>query len=738
MNNEPGKWESIKYKINQVYVPGILVVLTLFFFGPAVIYSGNITEFDVSLVTVLMYYSIPAGILLLLLLGISMLLSKRLVHIYAPLLLSLGVLLWIQGNILVWHYGVLGKGDIDWTRNVWRGWVDGSLWAVVLIVFCLFYKHIYKKVKFFSIVLLLMQFAYLGFLSLHTQDIWGKKDPKLTVASDEMFEFSSKQNIIHIILDEFQSTVFEGIIAQDTDHYTKVMDGFTFFDEASGSFPTTILSIPAILTGRAYNDDRVLMKDFIAESYKGKSITNLMYDQGYEVDFAVPAGGWYRGGKYTNYLYLSASYGGTAFQQGLYNSSLMIKLVCFRYAPHFVKKYIDRLKVWHPLGDADIKDIGDQGVRHLAHTAFLQDLIDGMSIRRDNPVYKFIHMTTTHYPMLLNEKCECVGKIIPTRWPNIKVQAKCVLDHAVVFLNKLKSLGIYDSALIIIHADHGYWKVSNSAKELNRKRQASQMSNDFIIDEKFSKVICSAAPLLAIKPPYSKGPMKKSPTQAALTDIPDTIRSIMGINEDFGGRDIFAIMPDEQRERRFVYYSHLDLDSGGTNRRASEYFGRMDKFLIKGSIFDQSSWHPVSAPVNAAVYEAKTIDIGTADATPFLGNGWSDNERDNKENRTYCWALEDSASISLRLPKDKDIILTANVKTFIKNQEVSVIINGSQAGLWQLSSRGGWENHSVLIKADLQRPDISVIEFVFSKWENAPNDPRKLAVLFESIKLEDG
>lgn len=545
----------------------------------------------------------------------------------------------------------------------------------------------------------------------------------------EIFEFSSKQNVIHVILDEFQSTIFQEIIDEDIDRYYTDLQGFTFFKETTGSFPTTIMSIPAILSGRIYNND-VPIDDFIDVAYKGRTISNVLAAHGYEVDFAVPLG-WYCRGEHSNCYGIPVPYGLTKEQHGKANAVIMLNLALFRYAPHFLKRAVLNNQIRLPSIDLTKGDRQHwEGARHFAHKAFLQDLIDNMSVKRNKPVYKFVHLTTTHWPPVLNRDCQYAGKILPYTWENIMVQTKCSFDHFLEFLNKLKSMGIYESSFIILHADHGYWKVPDSAEQIDLRNEGNHLDGYFIDNkEYFAKIVCSALPLLAIKPPYSKGPLVKSEVEATLTDIPATISSVLKLDEKFNGRSVFKIGRHEGRKRSFRYYDKL-------NRAGDDYFDRMDEFVIKGTALDKASWSFIKHISPAQTYQITKIDFGTNWARRFLRAGWSSNNGSSKEGLTFQWALGRSASVFISLHKNERVRLTSNVKTFLKDQQITVKIDGKEVGTWRLSSNWDWEKHSIFIDAGENRPDVSVVEFTFSEVKKPEGkDPRPLAVLFESITL---
>ena len=131
----------------------VLVVSNLFLFGPFTVYLGNIAEFQVSFTSLLSFFILPASIIILVLVGIGLLLPGELYRRYVSITFIIGLLIWFQGNVLVWKYGLLDGQGIDWTKNVWRGWIDGTLWSLFLITACLFHRQIYRIALFASILI---------------------------------------------------------------------------------------------------------------------------------------------------------------------------------------------------------------------------------------------------------------------------------------------------------------------------------------------------------------------------------------------------------------------------------------------------------------------------------------------------------------------------------------------------------------------------------------------------------
>ncbi len=138
-------------------LPSLLLVLNLFFFLPLAIFQGNQEEFGVSLKSILGEFLLPGLIILLLLIGAGLVLPSNAGRRFTSILFALAVLVWIQGNLLVWKYGVLTGQAIDWKGHAWSGWLDALVWIGFLSLAVAFSKPISKIVVFGSALLLILQ-----------------------------------------------------------------------------------------------------------------------------------------------------------------------------------------------------------------------------------------------------------------------------------------------------------------------------------------------------------------------------------------------------------------------------------------------------------------------------------------------------------------------------------------------------------------------------------------------------
>ncbi len=717
-------------KILSVLPPVILILSNIFLFGPFTLYSGNLGEFHVPLSSILKNFLSPSLIDIVVLSLVGFFLPEKLYRRYVSILFMFGILIWLQENIFVWNYGLIGKADIDLSNGTWRGWIDTSAWIVFLLISLVFYRSTYKIARTASIALVVLEGALLAFTSYSHPNIW-KNGSDYSQSPSNTFRFSAKQNVIHVILDEFQSDVFQKIIAEDTARYSRAFEGFTYFRSTSGSFPSTMMSMPAILTGQVYKND-VPAEQFADTIYKGKTVPNVLFENGYDVDLASTID-WYRYGKYTNWYNIPVPYGVSPDEYERTNSDWMMSLILLRTSPFFLKGFLYNNQNGLPMLHFDnVQHF--EALRHFANEDFLEDLINKMSVDREKPLYKFIHLTTTHWPTVVTADCQYAGKILPWEWNNITAQDRCSLNHFIEFLNKLKTLGIYDNALIVVQADHGCWRVPQSLNQISLKNTDNDIGKDFHDEEDFASKVCASSPLLLVKPPHSAGPLKISDAPTALTDIPATITSILNVNDKFEGRSVFDIRPDEVRERQFNYYYEL-LQSG------NKYYDFIDEYSITGNLFDRTSWKHIGRLVPPVPPQAvQIIDFGSDSAKFFTRSGWGTKEQEPGEGgHAFVWALGKTASIFISLPKTA-VTLTATVKSLFKSgdQTVTVIVDGKEAGRWKNIEFSQWENHFVFIPDNPNRPSVSTVEFMFSEYFPATQkESRELALIFNSITFEE-
>ncbi len=560
---------------------GAILASNVFLFVPLILYVGNIDEFIASFSTILTFYIRPAIFFIAALTLIGTFLTESVFRRYLILLAAISLLFWIQGNMLVWDYGLMNGRGIDWAQDSWRGWIDLGIWFGVILIVIVFHRRIGRPIIYLAVETLYLQLIVALVVGIQNRPALAEKVDNKKFSADalmEMQRFSSHKNVLHIVLDGFQSDIFEEIVSdrEDGAYFRSALKGFVFFRENLGVFPYTHMTVPALLSGKIYRNHMPANK-FIDETIGGKTILNAAYNVGYEVDLAGPALllGMYAKGSYTNAYHVPVDPRMKVPQYELNDSTKLLDLVLFRLSPHFLKRYVYNDQLW--LVQSFLSDSAYRRLLFFAHSAFLRQIKDNMSADRLVPVYKLFHLMLSHNPMVANENCEYAGRVLPTVRATVKIQAKCSLIEAVGLLEKMKELDIYDDAMIILQADHGAWVPPAGLKGYVRPDGKSFVLMD-------PTTVAMALPLMAIKRPGANGSLHTSLAPSSIIDTPATVASVLGLNEEFDGASVFDLRPDELRERRHYSYQYSSSEWG------REYLTPIQELIVKGSVFDSKAW----------------------------------------------------------------------------------------------------------------------------------------------------
>ncbi len=555
-------------KISAAAGAGFLLSLTLLFIGPSYLYFTNLLQipyFYSDMVWVLAAGSIAAGAAVsLLLFGLRGRLHQRAV----ALVFALGLLLWIQGNILVWNYGVLDGREIIWSDYLLNGIIDSAIWIAVLAVALLKAPLIYRHIAWASLALILVQGAGLAaeILKAPGEPEW--KGFSVGYDDREMFEFSGERNVIILVLDMFQSDIFQEIIAEDRG-CREIFDGFTYFRNAVGGFPTTYPSVTFILTGRRY-DNSIPIRDFIKQSFLADSIPRALKEAGYQVGlYELPS----PKAIYTSDEICSNAGGGAGRSrverkaEGRKSAGELLRLTLFRYLPHALKSRFYFVPYLEPRSAKKV----DQDV------VFFNSLAANTVFSGDRKTFKFYHLKGAHPPYTLNAKLQ--REHLPQDRSGCKEQARAALRIAGELIGKLRESGSFDHSLLFVIGDHGNpW--ASAGLNLEPLGREIEFDRDNIA---LGKVVCSGIPLVLAKPLYSAGELKISDAPVSLGDIPRTIAAQLRLTGEFPGRSILEIGEAEEREREFCFYRW-------DNRWDQNYLPKMEKFTVNGHSWLPGSW----------------------------------------------------------------------------------------------------------------------------------------------------
>jgi hypothetical protein len=552
-----GSWQG---RCAAASAPILLLVANLFLFAPVAIYLGNVEEYDLGLGTILVGAAPVALALALGLAAASALVPARWFPAWRAAILAVGVLTWIQSTLLSTSYGMLDGRGLDFAPHEWRTWHESILWIGGLAACVRFAGRIDKHITFVAGALVVLQL--LGCSLMYAKRPVQLFGTSQRARSTESHIFSTGTNVIHILLDEFQSDVFADLLRESPD-LARRLDGFVFFEQDVGSFTSTLLAVPALLSGQMYGND-IPIQQFIAESLERKALHNVLARNGYKTDLVSFMPRQCRGS------FSSCQRIAQPFMSGSSSRAIaveMLDLSLFRSFPHPLKKLIYRNQHWFVRA---LYSRTEPALRFAASNsvAFFEEFGQRIALGDATPRYKLIHLAVPHSPFVYDENCGFAGPLEYNRF-NYMNQARCGLTSTLRFLERLEALGVYDRSMIVISSDHG----SNFAPPGLEHRGALD-----------PKVVSRALALLAVKRPGERHPLTISTAPSSMTDLPATIASIIGIDHPFPGTSVFALVEGEARTRE---YRHYEWNQKLWN---SDFLPRMDTYQVHGDPRLAGSW----------------------------------------------------------------------------------------------------------------------------------------------------
>jgi Sulfatase len=554
-------------RLLEVLFPALLAPLQLGLFGPHTIYTTNPDEFTAAFGGLFIHLLPAVLIVAAALVGIGLLLPSRLFRGYVVALFAFGLLLWAQGNLLVADYGPLDGGGIAWEKETWRNPYEIALWIVVPVLAVVAANALLPAAVFGSRVFLALQVVWLT-VSAFQSDALGASRSGPSAA---MFEISTTRNVFHIVLDSFQSDAFLDLVEQERPKIDRSFSGFVFFADHAGAFPTTMVSIPAMLTGTVYRNQEPL-QEYIPKHFRNGSLFSAMRAQQYRVDSITELS--YDSSSATRFFRMPRPY--VSYEEYTrFASWQLADLALFRHVPHVLRPWVFNDQRWRlqaVFGERYSSETLKRRYHSVNGEVVLAEFARRMTPAVEGPVYKFMHVGIPHPPVTLTGGCAFIRPGRFTR-ENYAGQVRCAVTRVEAILDRLRELGLYDSSLIVISSDHG---VRLAPREFARDRS--------VPGDRLSEIAGRAMALLIVKAPNSTGPLRVSYAPTSISDIPATVLDASGLPTTLPGQPALKLDEAAPRERSFAHYVWEDGDWRQT------YFEYLDVFRINGRLRDGESW----------------------------------------------------------------------------------------------------------------------------------------------------
>lgn len=578
------KW-PIRFAIS--FIVTAFVMFSFLIVAPYEMIAGNESSLTYALADVWQIFVVPAVVCTLVVALVVSLLRGSVFNVVVTLLFGFGLASYVQTMLL---NGTLPSADgatVDWTRYRVQAVVTFVVWVVIVIMpyvlSRLNRKLVQSAVSFLAAALIIVQVVGVTslFISLPTQsassaqsqeqeeDPYYYIDESYVVTDEGLFTVSEKDNIIVFVLDMYDTTDLQAALQADPDLLSQ-MTGFTWFQNTLTSITPTRDAVPSILTGQSFTTDmsygnlgwyrwgngpylrQLAQAGYSVGAYTDTMPTKLPYIMDYMMNAVAP------GDKTTTTISLN--------QQGAF--TIMVKCALFRDLPWVFKPFF-----WFYTDDINQAMVVTQaGTTTTEEVSIAPYSIDDASLNQrlltngisatdtgEKGAFRFIHLMGAHYPYTLDENGqEASGTTTRTQ------QAIGSMGIVSEYLRQLKELGLYDSATIIITADHGYFESS----------------------EPFELLSEPATPVMLVKPAQSAEeavrPLTTSGQPVSTLDImPTALQNVEGIDVQTEGVNMLTL-DDMTRKRVF---NSLSKQDNGVEQGLVQY-------QVVGDALDISNWTP--------------------------------------------------------------------------------------------------------------------------------------------------
>jgi len=563
--------------VSAILFPALLGPSQLLLFGPFDTYRHNRSEFLASFWSIASVWVWGLAAVAAVLVAAGLMLGPSARRRYVALLFGIGLLLWAQGNLLVADYGPLYGERLDFSRHDWRTPWEIGLWVLVPALFAWFAGPVSTVAPLASQILLGLQAVVLVVSGAVGTSGAASEPAEWRAPHDRVYRLSEERNVILIVLDGFLSEVFGEIANEERDAFDRDLSGFTFFADHLGAFPTTRASMPAMLSGTQYRNERPF-EEFWQEAQQ-QSIFTALYGAGYRINaltfHSKELPPRTLRSEVTRYS-IPTPYG-TREEYVRFAAAQLVDLTLFRHAPQALKPQVYNDESWlaqrwvaGPLSRAPAV----RSERPSNHLLFLDDFTGQARTAGRSPVFLFLHLAVPHPPVVVDAGCGFTGRRTVNR-QTYTAQARCALTVVRRFLQQLRSIGVYDRSLIVLTSDHG-WNVARPDHPFGGLTGPAGPMD---------RVVLTAMPLLAVKPFDSAGPLRTSYAPTSISDLPATVLALAEIGKPpFPGASALALDPDAPRRRTYAYHSWSNADW------QRPYLDLLHVFSVEGRVLDPAAW----------------------------------------------------------------------------------------------------------------------------------------------------
>lgn len=667
---------------------------TVCVFVPLDLYMSNVSEFWFPLHDIMGGIVVAFLALSLLVFAFLRILGDKWRTSVVTFLLALTAGFFLQSNFLNVYYGVLDGRAIPWSEYQTVSIVNTLVWGVLLLlpfVFLNFLKQrLFKRVVFHVASLILVVQALFLVYSIGSSPLPAKGNYYLS--TEKMFELSSESNIIVFVLDTFDTELFQKLLAKYPE-MAEQLDGFTYFPDTVGSYPTTKGALPQILTGVWY-ENREPYAEYIEKAWRNNPFWSSLKDDNYDARIYTMPNFVCRTSKAVDNLVTD--------QLQISSTADLLKnfyrLSAFRFVPHLSKKhFLSDLEDFYRYAKSDKKH---SAYRFGDDVLFFNQLeSNGIDVQNERNVLRFFHLFGAHPPYTMDQSVmrRKLGEI------GEEDQAVGSLNIVFDFMKKVREKRLYNKSVFLIIADHGYNMPYRN-------------------------------PLLLVKHPNSLGKLCRSSIPMSFMDL----HSLMRL--PFNGEKSLDFFRESFLEkngiqgRRFLFYKWNDS-------WRKNFLPKMIEYKVLGVATNQDSWCLTGSVYDIPGVVTPKYCFGEDIHFSPQGNGWFyslEGLYGPWENSTWTEGEKGRFRIPLERQPQGDLVLSFDIKYIYKKQRLILVVGEEVLFDDVVDSK----KLNIFIPVKYVAKDV--LDFVLL-YPNAVSplslgegaEPRKLAFCFNSLSLHE-
>ena len=550
------------FTFRQRLVPVLLVAialgLTLCIIGPCDIFFNNIEEFSFSVSDFVLWSTLFCLLTVAIVSGILLPLKGRYFDVAYAIFFALTFLLFLQGNYLnIGLNSLAGDGQGESANQAVINVINTIVWVLVMagcVASVILIKgngrEMIRTVGTIAMVTVIgMQLIPLvvGAMTAQSKDGSDENDRVLTY---ENFNVIGKENnVLYFVIDRFDYSFYENYAKHEAPELFEGLDGFTYYADTVTLYPRTYPAAAYMVTG-VEHDFLDARTDYLDDAYENSPFLRLLQKEGYDINIYVEEYYSYnRANSMADYC-KNVSNGVSDFQvvNKVNLSWDMLRLSLYRYFPFAAKKVV---------GNISTPEFAQYIVYDTEYPKYTLDMKNayeflsqnGIQVSNSKKNFSFIHIDGCHTPNLYNENFEACDA---SEAYDVTVSLKQSFKIINMYIDKLKELGLYENATIIIGGDHGSLLMDNSSS-------AGFAGADTVLLNERNQPFLSA---LFVKPSgKSSTPLAESYAPIAQADLIPTILFSEKIETELDfGRTIYEVGEDEIRERKCVFHRRLGND----------------------------------------------------------------------------------------------------------------------------------------------------------------------------------